>query len=67
MEDVVLSHRAMTASDTRLRSLIAQLTSSELAEAIGLLEDLIADRELRSARADDTAAEPLVRTVLIAD
>ncbi len=66
MEDVVLNHRAMTASDTRLRSLIAQLTTSEMAEAIGLLEDLIADRELRPARADDTA-EPLVRPVLIAD
>jgi len=66
LEDVVLNHRAITASDTRLRSLIAQLTTSEMAEAIGLLEDLIADRELRPARADD-AAEPLVRAVLIAD
>ena len=65
MEDVVLNYRAVTASDTRLRALIAQLNTDELDEAIGLLEDLLADRQ-RPARADDTA-EPTVRTVLIAD
>lgn len=66
MEDVVLNHRAITASDARLRSLIAQLTASELIEAIGLLEDLIADREQRPARAEG-AAEPVVRVVQVAD
>lgn len=66
MEDIVLNHRAITASDIRLRSLIAQLTATELIEAIGLLEDLIADRQQRPVRVDD-AAEPLVRLVLVAD
>jgi hypothetical protein len=66
MEDIVLNHRAITASDMRLRSLIAQLNASELIEAIGLLEDLIADRRLRPARANDVA-EPQLRLVVITD
>ncbi len=66
MEDIVLNHRAITASDLRLRSLIAQLTASELTEAIGLLEDLIADRQHRPARADDVT-EPMLRLVVITD
>ncbi len=66
MEDIVLNHRAVTVSDARLRALIAQLAATEMIEAIGLLEDLIADRQQRPARADD-ATEPLIRLVLIAD
>lgn len=65
MEDLVLDYRAVTGRDIRLRSLIAQLTTDELDEAINLLEDLIADRQRRD-RADDTV-ERTVRTVLIAD
>lgn len=52
MDDIVLSHRSVTGRDSQLRSLIAQLRADELEEAIGLLEDLIRDRE-RPARADD--------------
>ena len=66
MEDIVLNHRAITVGDARLRSLIAQLTATELTEAIGLLEDLIADRRHRPARADDVA-EPLLRLVVLTD
>ena len=64
MEDIVLNQRPVTARDARLRSLIAQLDTDELDEAIGLLVDLIADRQ-RSPRAD--TAEPVVRPVMVAD
>lgn len=65
MEDIVLNHRVPTPRDTRLRSLIALLTTDELDEAINLIEDLMADRQ-RPARAEVTA-EPTIRTLLVAD
>ncbi len=65
MEDMVLNQRPITSRDARLQSLIAQLDADELDEAIGLLVDLIADRQ-RSPRADDDA-EAVVRPVMVAD